>query len=129
MACAESDEAVAGVADKRHTGVRDEGDFGALLHGKNEFGGASHFVVLVIGDKRLADFVVGKEFLCVAGVFAGDLVAFFEDAEGAESDVLEIADGSTDEVKAASGVLERGRHERSVARQRMADGAWYTAKF
>jgi hypothetical protein len=46
----------------------------------------------------------------VTGVFAGNLVGFFEDAEGAESDVFEIADGSSDEIEAATfgaGLLAR----------------------
>jgi len=113
MAGAEGDEAIAGIADERHAGVADESDFGALLHGDDEFGGASHFVVFVIGDEWFADFVVGKEFLRVASVFASDLVGFFEDAEGSEGDVFKIADGRADEVEAADG--GRIEHEGSVA--------------
>jgi hypothetical protein len=67
-----------------------------LLEGDEEFGGARHFVVLVVADERLANFVVVEEFLRVARVFAGDLVDFFEDAQGAEGDVLEIANGGGD---------------------------------
>lgn len=37
----------------------------------------------------------------VASVFAGDLVGFFEDAEGAKCNVFEIADGSADKIEAA----------------------------
>ena len=58
----------------------------------------------------------------VARVFAGDLVGFLEDAKGAQGDVLKIADRRANEIEAASGVLGRGRHERSVARQKRA--AW-----
>src|SRR5262249_49918143 len=93
-ASAKRDEAIAWVADEGHACVRDEGDFGTLLHGEDEFGRAGHFVVFVIGDERLRDFVVGEEFLGVASVFAGDLVGLFENAEGAEGDVFQIADGS-----------------------------------
>lgn len=115
VAIAESDESIAGIADERRAGVTDEGDFGALLHGDDEFGGASEFVVLVVGDEGLADFVVGEEFLGVAGVFAGDFVGLFEDAEGAEGDVLEVADRGADEVEAAAGIGGRGEHGGSVA--------------
>ena len=113
MAGAEGDEAIAWIAHERHAGVTDEGDFGALLHGEDEFRGAGHFVVLVIADERFADFVVGEEFLRVTGVLAGDLVGFFENAEGAEGDVLEVADGGADEVEAAGG--GRGEHAGSLA--------------
>jgi hypothetical protein len=59
--------------------------------------------VLVIADEGLANFVVVEEFLSVACVFAGNLIDFLEDADGAEGDVFEIADGGADEVQAAQG--------------------------
>lgn len=59
--------------------------------------------MLVVADEGLANFVVVEEFLGVTRVFAGDLVDFFEDAEGAEGDVFEIANGGADEVQAAQG--------------------------
>jgi hypothetical protein len=74
--------------------------------------------VLVIADKRLLDFVMGEELLRVAGVFAGDLVGFLEDAEGAESNVLQIADGRADKIEAASDVRGLGLHVVSLARRR-----------
>ncbi len=52
--------------------------------------------MLVVADERLANFVVVEEFLRVARVFASDLVDLFEDAQGAESDVFEIANGGAD---------------------------------
>ena len=106
VARTEANEAIAGIADQWHACVADKGDFGALLHGDNELGGASHFIVFVVRDKRLLDFVMGKELLRVASVFAGDLVGFFEDSESAKSDVLKIADGSADEVEAAARIFE-----------------------
>jgi len=112
---AQGDEAIARVADERHAGVTDEGDLGALLHGDDEFGGAGHFVVFVIADEGFADFIMGEEFLRVAGVFAGDLVGFFEDAKSAEGDVLEVADGGADEVEAAAGVGRSDEHGGSLA--------------
>jgi len=50
----------------------------------------------VVADERLANLVMVEEFLRVARVFAGDLVDFFEDAQGAEGDVLKIANGGAD---------------------------------
>ena len=115
MARTERDESIAGIADERHASITHESNFGALLHGDDELGSAGHFVVLVIADERFADFVVGEEFLRVTGVFAGDLVGFFENAEGAEGDVFEIADGRADEVEAAAGIGRSDEHGWSLA--------------
>jgi hypothetical protein len=115
MAGAESNKAIAGVADEWHACVADESYSSALLHGNDELGGSGHFVVFVIADERFADFVVREEFLRVTGVFAGDLVGFLEDAESAKSDVLEIADGCTDKVETAAGIGGRGLHGGSLA--------------
>jgi hypothetical protein len=43
-----------------------------------------------------------QEFEGVAGVFAGDLLNFFENAQSAEGDVFEVADGSGDQIEAAA---------------------------
>jgi len=48
--------------------------------------------VLVITDQGFVDVVVSEEFLGVARVFAGDLIYFFQDADGAQCDVFEISD-------------------------------------
>lgn len=103
MADAKGNETMAGVGDEGHTGVADESDSCALFEGEDEFGSASEFVVFVVADEGLVNVVVGEELLCVARVFAGDLVDFFQDAEGAQRDVLEIADGGADEIEAADG--------------------------
>ena len=103
MTEAKSDEAMAGVGDERHASVADESDACALLEGEDEFGGASEFVVFVVADERLANVVVSEELLGVAGVFAGDLIHFLEDANSAKGDVLEVANGRTNEIQAAGG--------------------------
>jgi hypothetical protein len=41
-----------------------------------------------------------EQLLGLTGVFAGDAVDAFENVEGAEGDVAEIADGRGDEVEA-----------------------------
>jgi len=41
---------------------------------------------------------VTEEFLRVACIFTGDLIDFFQDAQGAEGDVLQIAYGRANEV-------------------------------
>ncbi len=130
MADAKGDQAMAGVGDKGHAGVADESDFCALFERKYDFGSASEFVVLVVAHQWLVNVVVGEKLLRVAGVLAGDLIDFLEDAEGAESDVLEIADGSADKIEAAGGagrgvahvrfrvIGGLGDHGSSVARER-----------
>jgi hypothetical protein len=107
VAKAESDQAVAGIGNQRHARVADESDFRALLESDEKFRRARHLVVLVIAHERLRDFVVSQELLRVAGVFAGNLVGFAQDAQGAQGDVLEIADGRGDEIKAAAFGLRR----------------------
>jgi len=63
----------------------------------------------------------------VAGVFAGDLVGFLRDAEGAESNVLQMSDGRADKIEAASDVLgiglacQCGLARRARAGMRLAD--------
>jgi len=101
VAEAESDQAMAGIGNQRHAGVADECDFRALFERDEQFGRARHLVVLVVADERFANFVVAEKLLGVARVFAGDLVDFLEDAQGAEGDVLQIADGRANKVQAA----------------------------
>ena len=89
---------MAWIRNQRHAGVADKRDFRALLERDEQFGGTCHFIVLVVADERFANFVVAEKFLRVACVFAGDLIDFFEDAQGAEGDVLQIAYRRANEV-------------------------------
>src|SRR5262249_45339238 len=116
VARTKGDEAIARIADQGHAGVADESNFSTLLHSNDEFRRTGHFVVFVIGDERLLNVVVREKFLRVACVFAGDLAGFFEDADSAERDVLEIADRCAHEVEAAAGIFKFRRHEGSLAR-------------
>jgi hypothetical protein len=101
MAQAERDETMAWIRNQRHPGVADEGNFCPLFKRDEEFGRAGQLVMLVVANERLANFVVVKQFLCVACVFAGDLVDFLQYAQGAQRDVFEIANGGADKVQAA----------------------------
>jgi hypothetical protein len=56
--------------------------------------------VQVVADGGSLDAEVAKELGGLAGVFAGDAVDGAEDAEGAQSDVFQVADGRGDEIKA-----------------------------
>jgi len=62
----------------------------------------------MITDERLLNVVVAEKLLRVPGVFAGNLVDFFQDAERAQGNVLKVADGRGNEVKSyltAAGLL------------------------
>ena len=87
---------MAGVGNKGRTSVAHKRDLCALFESDDEFGRAGHFVVFVVTDERAVNCIVRQKSLGVARVFAGDLVGFFEDAEGAQGDVFEIADRSAD---------------------------------
>jgi hypothetical protein len=131
------------VADARHSRIGDEGDPFACLQFGDKFDGPVAFVVLVQANGRHCDFEVVEELLGLAGVFAGDPVGGFEDAQGAEGDVFEVADGGGYQVEAGGqvarefGVLIGVRHweqdsasclatgpeaEETVSRTRRRDG-------
>jgi putative FmdB family regulatory protein len=135
VAQAERDQAVAGIGDQRHSGVADESDFRALLQGQHEFGCAGQLVVFVVADERLVNVVVREELLGVAGILAGDLVHFLEHADGAQRDVLEIADGRPDKIEAAGRVFGTCRRslcvhaEESSTRAKSSRRACYTLSF
>lgn len=98
------DEAVSWVGDAGHAGIGDDGDGFTGAGCGSEFGCAPGFVVFVKGDEGFAgDAVVGEEGAGVAGVFAGDAVGGFEDLDGAQGEVGEIADGCGDDDDAAAG--------------------------
>src|SRR5205807_1670200 len=56
-------------------------------------------------DQRLANAVVREQLLRVARVFARDLIGFFEDAQSAQRDVLQVADRRPHKVQTARGSL------------------------
>ena len=134
MANGESDETMAGVGHERHASIAHQGDIGALFHGEDQFGRARKFVVLVIADERFVNVEVIQKLKRVAGVFAGDLVDFLENAKGAKRDVFEVADRSGDEVQPAGrgwlgrkgiGVRIHGAKSESNMPGRVVEGACY----
>ena len=93
------DQAESGIGDAGHAGVGDQRDLGAAFEIDDQFGGFGHLVVLVIADQSRLDAVMAEQLQGLARVLAGDQVDFFEDAQGAQRDVFEIADGRGDEVE------------------------------
>jgi hypothetical protein len=70
-----------------------------------EFFGAGAFVVQVVADGGGCDAEVVEKLLGLARVLAGDAIGGAQDAEGAEGDVLEVADGGGDEIEARGEAL------------------------
>jgi hypothetical protein len=69
------------------------------LDAGEDFGFAGALVPFVAGEEGSVDGVAVEERAGVAGVFGQDARAGAEDAEGAEGDVFEVADGGADEVE------------------------------
>lgn len=111
------DDAGAGIGDAGGSGIGDQRDNGAGAQAVGDFGRASGFIEPEVGDHGLPDVEVLEELTGVTGVLGGDEVAVAEDAEGAQGDVLEVPDGSGDEVERAGGERWRsgGFHGRTVA--------------
>jgi hypothetical protein len=92
-------EPSAGVADTGHAGVRDYGDALTGLEGGDQFNRALALVVLMQAYGGGGDFEVVEQLLGLACVFAGDAVGRAQDAQGAEGDVLKVADRRADEIE------------------------------
>ena len=91
-----------GIGDAGRARVADDGDARARPERCGEFNGAGGLVVLVVADGGRADTEVVEQLLRLARVLAGDAVDRAQDAQGAQGDVLQIADGRGDEVEARS---------------------------
>ena len=99
VADGEGNQSKSGVGDAGHPSVSNKRDTGSAFEIDNEFRSARHLVVLVVAHGFRFDGVVVQQLLSLASVFAGNDIGFFEDAERAERDVLEIADRRADEVE------------------------------
>ena len=65
----------------------------------DQFSRARRFIVFVIADRTSLDPVVVQQLLRLPCVFARDQVGLLQDANRAQRDVLEVADGRCDEIK------------------------------
>ena len=88
-----------------------------VLELEHNCGCANNLVVLVIAQGTLVDAVAMKELGGFTGVFAGDQIHLFQDAQGAQGNVFQVSDWGGDKVKAAPiGVVARCGVENSVSR-------------
>lgn len=92
-----ADEQKTGIGDAGHSGVGHKGDFFAGADAANEFGSASVFVEDVVAFEARGDFKFRAEDPGAPCVFAENGVGFFQNAQGAERDILQIADGGCDD--------------------------------
>src|SRR5205823_7916403 len=69
------------------------------LHLFHQFRRARHLVVFVITGRPRLNGVVVKQFLCLARVLAGNHFYFFQDAQSAQGNVLQVSDGRADQVE------------------------------
>ena len=99
----------AGVGDAGHARIGDEGEGFAGAEAGEDFVFAGALVEFVAGDHRGADAVAVEQEAGVAGVFGEDMGGGAQDAQGAQGDVFEIADGRADEIEAGR---ERRRRRR-----------------
>src|SRR6266849_3793661 len=100
---------MARIRNQRHPRVAYQRDFRALLQRDDQLRRARDFIVLVVADERLVNVIVSQELLRVARIFAGDLIRFFQYAQRAQGDVLEVADGRSDKVQTAARNMRRTR--------------------
>jgi hypothetical protein len=86
------------IGKDRHPRIAHQRHARATFERFDEFGAAGDFVVLVQACQPFANFKMAEKLQRLARVFAGYHVRFFQEAQGAQRDVLKIADGCGDDV-------------------------------
>ena len=102
------DELVAGIGDQRRAGVRDQRQRRAAGQPRQQVGPHHRGVMLVIGDKRRRDAVMGQQRLGDARILCDDGVGGGEGRKRAERDVAKVADRRRDDVQALADRLNFG---------------------
>ena len=114
----------AGVGDQRRAGVGDQRQRRAGLEPRDEMRAHHMGVVLVIGDERRRDPVMGEQRLGDARVLGDDGVGRRQRRQRAEGDVLQIADRRRDEMQARRDLLRlRAQAESGIGRRRAASSS------
>lgn len=94
-------DAIAGIGEERRTGIADQGHTVTTPDRLDEFDGTSCLIVLVIADGAHGNAEVLQEFASVTGIFTGNHGGFAKNAEGAQRDVLKVADGRGNDAQYA----------------------------
>ena len=114
-------EVVGRVGDARRAGVGDQGNVPPLLQQAEQALRLGHLVVVVVAQQRAGDVEMGQQLAGVAGILGGDQVHAAKDAQGAQGDVVEIADGRGDDVQRAAIIRRRCfRHDSAALGERAA---------
>ena len=100
-------DALAGVADARCARIRDERDLLAALQPFNYLLGALGLVELEVAEERLADFKMFQQLPRAARVLRRHHVALPQHAQGAQRDVLQVADGRGNQIERAGNQRRR----------------------
>ncbi len=108
VANGQSDQPESGVGNSGHAGVGYKRDPRAAFEIDHQLRCFRHFVVLVVTDGAGRDPVMIEKLLGLARVFTGDQVDAFQHAQGAQGDVLEVADGRGNEVERWAGIERLG---------------------
>lgn len=93
------DEHAAGVGDRRHPGVGEEGDGLPCAETGEEPFCALPLVVCMVAHQGLGKVVPGEELARPAGVLAGDEIHLLKDAQGAQGDILKVPNGGPHDVQ------------------------------
>ena len=93
------DQSGSGVGNAGGSCVRHHGEASTGEQRFHQFCRPLFLVVQVIAHRGLADAVVAQQLGCLPGVFTGDAIHRAQDAEGAQGDVLKIADRRGHQIK------------------------------
>src|SRR5579872_4995029 len=96
-----ANDSYAGIADPRSAGISDNCNFLAGAQPIENLSAAAGFVELEIAQHRFGNSKMMKQVASVARIFGGNHVTFFKNAQCPQCDVLQITDGSSNEVERA----------------------------
>lgn len=99
MGDASADEAMTGIGDARHSGIGDECDVDSAGEAGDEIIDACGLVVLVEANEGFFDAKVLEEESAVARILCGNEVGGAERLDGAEGDILPVADRSGNDAQ------------------------------
>ena len=93
------DQVIARVRDRRRARVRHQRDVLAGFQPLHQRGGLGPFVAVMIAGEGCVDLVPGEQLPGVPGIFRRDEVYLPQHAQGAQRDILQVADGRSHHVK------------------------------
>lgn len=98
------DEFISGIIDTRRAGIRDERYVPPTQSRQDRFE-LGQFVVFEIAGQRGVDVKMRQQLAGMAGILGGDEMHFAQNAERPRAHVLEVSNGSSDQIKRAHAVI------------------------